>query len=345
MKNIFIILLLLLAGCTNKEKRIVPVEDLFHKSITNRNYFIGSVGPIILVDSYIIGLEYSLDTCFYYLGLENDVFKRFGNRGQGPDEYVYPDLIEYVNDTVLGVYDMMKREYIELSIPFPSVNHSGKIKTISFEEPSFSMQSVCFNRYIGTGPYENGMFKLYDSTGKMTNHFYEFPYRDNDERNLSNRFRSMAYQGHITLNPQKNKMAYACTDGEIIHFYELTKDSIEIIKKTENIYPEYVPQTIGDGISAAMKKENKVGYLSLYSTDTFVYALYSGVSANDFFKTNTFFSGNILYIYDWKGNIKRKIKLDIACVHICISNDDKKMYAIAEYPEPTIVYHYCPTKI
>jgi hypothetical protein len=47
----------------------------------------------------------------------------------------------------------------------------------------------------------------------------------------------------------------------------------------------------------------------------------------------------MLHIYDWNGNIKRKIKLDIACGQICVSSDDKTMYAIAEYPEPVIVYY------
>jgi hypothetical protein len=239
----------------------------------------------------------------------------------------------------MGVYDMMKREYIELSIPFTPGDHSKKIKTISFEGLSFSIQSACFNQYIGIGPYEDGMFKLYDPTGKIINYFYEFPSKDNDERSISNQLRAMAYQGNITLNPQKNKLAYTCTNGEIIHFYEVTKNSIEIIKKIENTYPEYVPETDGGGISAAMKRENNVGYLNLYATDRFVYALYSGVSANDFLKTHTSFSGDILHIYDWNGTIKRKIKLDISCGHICVSSDDKRIYAIAEYPEPTIVYY------
>jgi hypothetical protein len=149
----------------------------------------------------------------------------------------------------------------------------------------------------------------------------------------------MAYQGNIVLNQQKDKMMYTCSNGDIVHFYEIKENSIEIIKKIEDIYPEYIPQTIGGGISAAMKKENKVGYLSLYSTEMFVYALYSGALASEFLRNNKSFSADMLYVYDWDGNIKRKIKLDMECRYICVSDDNKRLYAIAEIPEPEILYY------
>jgi hypothetical protein len=126
MKNAFILLFLLFIGCANKDKVIIPVEEITHKKITNQNVFVGTGGPMILINSYIVGMEYTLDTCFYYLGLENDIFDRFGNRGQGSDEYLYPKSIEYINDTILGVYDMMKREYIKVSIPTALENRSKK---------------------------------------------------------------------------------------------------------------------------------------------------------------------------------------------------------------------------
>jgi hypothetical protein len=340
MKYVYINLLLLLLsiGCNNRENGILHIEKKNHNKVVNKNSFIATSGPIIPVGHYIIGMDYTLDTCFYYLGLENDVFERFAHRGQGPDEYLYPNLIQYINDTILGIYDAMKREYIWIFNPISLGNYSRKNRTISFDQFSFRILSTCFDQYIGIGPYENGMFELYDSIGNRINHFYEFPYKDSDEKNINNRLRSMAYQGGTVLNPQKDKMAYACKHADIIHFYEVKENSIEIIKKIENSYPDYIPQTSGGGISAAIKKENRVCYLSLYGTSEFVYVLYSGIPVSKFLQNNKYFSGDMLYIYNWNGDIKRKILLDIECIYMCVSHDNKRMYAIAECPEPEIVF-------
>jgi hypothetical protein len=334
------ILLVYLAGvtgCSHKENAILHIEEKRHSKVENKNRFIATSAPIIPVGDYIIGMDYALDTCFYYLGLENDMFKRFGLRGQGPDEYLYPQLIQYINDTILGVYDAMKREYSWILNPITPDDHPKKGRTILFDQFSFQILHTCFDQYVGMGPYENGMFELYDSTGKRINCFYAFPYKDNDEKSINNRLRAMAYQGSTVLNPQKDKMAYACTHGDIIHFYAIKEHAIEVIKKIENSYPDYVPQTVGDGIAVAMKKENKVRYLSLYATDEFVYALYSGTSASEFLKNNKSFCGDLLYIYTWNGEIKRKVKLDIECLHICVTHDNKTLYAIAECPDPDLI--------
>jgi hypothetical protein len=338
--SIFVFILL---GCNNSQQRVNSFEEITYKRMLNKNIFIAYGGQLIPVKDYLFGIEYSLDTCFYQLGLKNNLFERFGNKGQGPNDFLMPQSIQYISDTVVGVYDMLQRSYVMLDISLPLENrNTKKLKVTSFDHFSFQVLKTCFDQYIGIGPYENGMFELLDSTGNTINYFFEFPFKDNDEKEINNRLRAMAYQGEIVLNPKRNKLVYACGHGNIIQFYEIKNNSIEVIKKIENSYPDYVPDEMGGGVSAVMKKENKVDFVSIYATNEYVYALYSGLSLNDFIVNNKQVSGNLLYIYTWKGEIKRTIKLNMDCRYICATPDNKILYAVSDCPEPDIIYFELP---
>jgi hypothetical protein len=58
----------------------------------------------------------------------------------------------------------------------------------------------------------------------------------------------MAYQGHISTNPDRNRFAYAASYSDIIHFYEI--EDIRLLKKIENSFPEYSVEEKNGGLGA-----------------------------------------------------------------------------------------------
>lgn len=76
-------------------------------------------------------------------------------------------------------------------------------------------------------------------------------------------------------------------------------------------------------------------YKDVIASDKYIYALYSGRTFKDYqLSCNECES---LYVYDWTGKFMRLYKLDVPVTHICLNEQQNKLYAIANIPDPTLV--------
>ncbi|MDR2147483.1 MAG: TolB-like 6-bladed beta-propeller domain-containing protein [Tannerella sp.] len=338
-KNKYLLLMIapfLLTYCQPAKKE-TPQTRLTHVEDVANDIFVGTGGWMIATDTYIIGLDYGFDEFFYrynYRTGNPDSVYRFGNKGQGPNDFLHPFSLQYISDTLMGTYDAMLKSFTEVSLS----PDSKKIKSQSLRldnNMSFKVLKTPYNQYLGMGSYQEGMFLLFDSLGKTVQSFFEFPFKDATEKAIKNQLRGMAYQGEIAINPSGTKFAYATLNADIIHFYNILENDIQIIKKIEKRFCEYIPQEIDGGIMSAIKATSETGYLDVYATENHVFMLYSGRTFKEYEEKS--FEGDLLMIYDWSGNLKKEILLDIPCKNICITPDEEILWAIAEIPEPTIV--------
>lgn len=343
-KILFIIALLsVFYSCKKAEHPPKYTYSITHKKINISNNYIGKGGPMMIMNNNIIGIDYGMDTCFYCINTTTNYLYRFGNRGQGPNEFINPITLQYLDSNTFGSYDIMSRKFNE--IHFSTENMNFKIKKsniVSTSLLSFYFLKSNNNQYIGLGPYKNSMFISVDSLGEINNYYYNYPYKDSNEENIKNHLRAMAYQGKLTINPSKSKFVYTSSLGEILHFYEISKDNIKYTKKIEKEYPIYTTQEEKDGFGAPLSSENMISYICSYATEEYVYFLYSGEKLDAFLKESVVLNANNMHIYDWNGNFIKNIKLDVKCSYFCISSDNKKMWAIIEDPDPTIVYFDLP---
>ena len=338
-KNKYLLLIitpLLLTYCQSGKKEM-PQTRLTHIEDAAKDIFVGTGGWTIATDTYLIGLDYGLDEFFYrynYRTDNPDSVYRFGNKGQGPDDFIYPFSLQYLNDSLMGTYDAQTRLFSEVSLN--SNSEQIKCKSLRLDNlMSFKVLKTHYNQYIGMGAYQEGMFLLFDSLGNTVRSFFEFPFKDATEKAIKNQLRAMAYQGEIVTNLSGTKFVYTARSGDIIHFYDISENDIQLIKKLEKRFPEYVPEEKNGGFSSAIKAASETGYIDLYATDNYVFMLYSGRTFKEY--KEKVFEGNLLMIYDWSGNLKKEILLDIPCKNICITPNEEIMWAIAEIPEPTIV--------
>lgn len=328
----FIFLFALIACGTQPKQE--PDAVLAHQTVEIKNDYLGKVGPLIATADRLYGVDFLLDTCLYCINPAENTLQRFGTKGQGANEFLYPGSLQYVDENTIGVFDVRLRKYSEIDCQsgFKPTMQSPKLG----ERLSFYAKKLPDGQYIGIGPYDDGMFTLFDTSGVARKCFYEYPYRDTDEKSIKNALRAMAYQGIFVSNPSKDKLAFSASHGEILHFYQWKEGNLELIRKIENQYPDYLPDESGNSLSAAMKKENRFGYISLYATDQYLYALYSGETMKSCLENNKEHDGDQITIFNWEGEEVKTLKLDIRCISIAVTPDDKILYGIANNPDPEL---------
>ncbi len=111
-----------------------------------------------------------------------------------------------------------------------------------------------------------------------------------------------------------------------------------MIAKIENDYPLY-KDTGGENFrQLAYDPRTKDGYIATYATDQFVYAIYSGQTMLERQeKKSTNLGGNTLRIFDWEGALVKEYELDVPCSFVCVSDDDKTMWAVATAVDGEVV--------
>ena len=322
---------------------------LKHNVVDIGDDFIGNGGMLAIFQDTIIGVDFTLTSQvppFYCLKPERKSlsFYHFGSKGQGPNEFLEPYSIQCINTNIVGTYDRNTGTYYEFTVP--REKEKLKInKKIRFENRRLDLATkTAFNQHIGLnrGGGES-MFILADSMGKTVNMLFDYPYKNNDERErFDNKRRFFAYQGSLAVNPSKTKLAYTARNGDIIHFYSIENNTIQLIAKIENEYPIYsdphnpiVPTANATmTLSVMLSPESLRGYVAIYATEQFVYALFNGTKLEE----KKLEEATILRVFDWNGNLVKVYDLDIPSRSLCVSDDDSKLWTIAVEPEISLVY-------
>lgn len=287
-------------------------------------------------DSSIIIYDDLTDSIFTLIDLGNDnsVF-RFGRKGEGSNEFL--QVFSFCNlnsDSLIGVYDIFKHTLSEMNlrqvkqgiIHFPVVAKDSLM--------SIDMRPTKYGTYLGLGFYENNMFSIMRERSGAK-YFFEYPYQDNQEKAISNRLRGMAYQGTLCSNKSLDKFMYVVRSAPIFMLYSVRENGIDEIYNWVGGYPVYQTEDTGISRSAPMSAENKQAFVSAYTTDKYIYMLYSGKSFKEAGLKS--FSGNIIYQMTWDAKPVCKFELDVPIMNFCVSDSDNELYALADKGETLLV--------
>jgi len=316
-------------SCTGRE-RTKTVGVLEHTAIDMGEHYLGAGGFLAYLDGEVVGVEMSKHLPPFFHLADKDAsesrFSFFGSRGRGPNEFLLPYSIQHITMRTVGVFDAMSKVYCEFDVP--RVGESPTImKTIRFQSPASRMLKTAFDQYISLS-FGEDMFTLSSSDGSTIDSFFEYPYQDGGERRVFTR--AYAYQGSLAANPSKTKFVYAPFRGEILHFYSIEKDRLTVIEKIENEYPLYKDDSHGETQGVSYDARGKNGYIALYATERFVYAIYSGQTVlEQTEKKSVNFEGEQLRVFDWSGTQVKEFRLDVPCSYLCVFDDDTRMWAIA----------------
>lgn len=325
-------LLALLFSCsTKKEQKEVVVQSLKHELLMGDEYLIGRVSDMTLMnDSIPVVINVASDKIFQVLDHSRKKLIEVGNVGQGPDDFLLSFGLLPSAANAFSVSDINRRRfstvYLNPEDDSWRVEHHFKYDSIMH----IYIKPIANNRYVATGIYDDCHLMLLDEKGTPLKGFGEWPYQDEQEKKVPGTTRARVYQGKLEVSPSKDKLVFAVTSGDMLYFYRiLPNGELELISKQENAYAHY------DHSSGAHYGTALHHHLDACTTEDYVYTLYSGRSLKE--HGMSCFQGNLIRVYDWEGNLVKKLQLDIDVKQMAVSKDNRKIYAIADLPDPVLV--------
>ncbi len=343
-RTLIVLCLFLLFSCSsnNNSKAFDDIfeeaDSLNYSEMLFKDYLWGTPMDMMYLDSSLFVFDERNESgLFHVIELDRlDSIHSFGEKGQGDNEFVMPFDFQLINNTVVGVFDLANKSLYPVDL--------REVKRHLYKYPIYAKDTIAntikliptiYNTFVAQGFYDDCVFKLWGSGMNEIRSYGEYPYKDADEKSIENRLRGMAYQGMIRSNPSRNKFVYAVKSANIIYFYEINPKDLVLVKKYEYNYPKYITKVQGDARSAPMAPDNNKTFISLCTSERYVYALYSGKN----FKSNGLeaFSGNIMYVFDWSGKPIKKFVLNASLTQICVNRNDRELFGFSNMREPVIL--------
>ena len=325
-------LLALLFSCsTKKEQEEVIIQSLTHEVLMGDEYLIGRINDMALMnDSIPVVINVRSDNAFQVLDYSRKKVLEVGNVGQGPDDFLLSFGLSSGMENTFSANDVNRRRFstVHLNPEDDSwrVEHHLKFDSLMH----IYVQPIANNRYVATGIYDDCHLMLLDEKGKPLKGFGEWPYQDEQEKKVPGKIRASVYQGKLEGSPSGDKLVFAVASGDMLYFYRILPDGeLELLSKHENTYAHY------DHTTGAHYGTAPFSNIDACATDDYVYTLYAGRSLKE--HGRKCFQGNLIRVYDWKGTLVKKLQLDVDVEQIVVSKDDRKIYAIADLPDPVLV--------
>ena len=325
-------LLAVLFSCsTKKEQEEVVVQSLKHEVLMGDEYLIGKINDMALMnDSIPVVINVGSDKMFQVLDYPRKKVVEVGNVGQGPDDFLLSFGLSSKKGNTFSANDVNRCRFstVHLNTEDDSwwVEHHLKFESFSH----IYIKPIANNRYVATGIYDDCHLMLLDEKGTTLKGFGEWPYQDEQEKKVSGQIRASVYQGKLEVSPSGDKLVFAVMSGDIIYFYRVLPDGdLELVSKQENAYAHY------DYTSGAHDGTAPEHYIDACTTEDYVYTLYSGRSLKEY--GLKCFQSNLIHVYDWEGKLVKKLQLDIDVQQIAVTKDNRKIYAIADLPDPVLV--------
>lgn len=332
--NVFLVASLLLAlfSCTSKqEQKEVPVQSLKHEVLMGDEYLIGRTRDLNLMnDSIPVVINLKSENVFQVLNHSRKKVLEIGQVGQGPDDFLMPFGLSTREKNAFSFYDLNRRRYstIHLNEDDDSWQVEHHFKSDSLLH--IHVLPIRDSLYLGTGMYKNYHLVLLDKHGVFQKGLGEIPYRDEEERKVENMIRSDAYQGVLAVSPSGNKVAHVLMKGDMIYFYHIAENGeLELKSEQINAYPDYRYD------SGVLSRGAPMHHLTACATEEYVYTLYSGRNYKE--HKDKAFRGNLIRVYDWDGNLVKLLDLDVDVNEIAVTKDNRKIYAIADLPDPVLI--------
>lgn len=337
MKHLSFILFisLLTAGCTS-QKVEEDAELLHHTKIDIPEMLIGRPVNIQSCGSNLLIIDYGADSLFHWVDTKSHTYKgSFGIKGQGPGEWIHPEKIHFHGMNNVYCYDVGTSGLKTFNLN----NACNQILSSTILKGSFltyDIMPISDSLFAINGYYENSMFRTVNNKGRIIDRSEAYPYKDEEEKSIPDDFRSLAYQGTMRANGRQ-QFVFVTSQARQIYLYRVTSDG-KLIKTGEIIdsYAQYKPDYSTKGsYSVAFDSKVPESYKDLIASDKYIYALYSGRTFNDYKLSCN--ECKLLYVYDWTGKFVRLYKLDVPVTYICLNEQQNKLYAIANIPDPALV--------
>lgn len=333
----FTLVAIFFLGCNQKtDKMAVQSYSLIAKELKHANH-LGRVYSIKSGNSYVVIRDDQLETKLSLLyPVAPPGFFRVGHIGTGPGELINPGPV-ILDETGFKVYDGTRKQL--LTFYLDSIIHNEYYRPATAvpisEDGIVDMDRLNDTTYIATGIFPENRFILINDKGKPLFKLGEYPIELPEGTPAY--IRGMACQSKLTVNRKKSTMAVATRYGGLIQFIHIDAEKLVIkeLSRHETFLPEYTSRDINGSPNFTPSDKTRWGYVSVASDDDYVYALFSGKFQK---KDTTFFTGNVVQVFNWSGVLVCELHLDREVLSVSSGRDvlfalyeGEAGYDLAEY--------------
>lgn len=326
------VLLALLCGCT-AEKKPESVSELFPVPISlscSAESFVPEDSLAVVEGLACSGrnlVVYDLQSGESYVlfdALSGEYITRFGRIGQGPGE-ISSGSYGCLSDGRFVVFDDATKNVTayDMDTLRNGARHGGFVWRQRYDIGDGQLSRLAFlgdGLFFGAGLLDSHyQYILFDSD----NHIHDTAVEvyNSEDTSFDRYTRFLSNQGDLVMNCSGKRLACALNFSSNIDFLAVDEGKIRLVKSLRLKNPLYLPESSGGIYSASVTPESFWGYISLCSTDKYVYALYSDKKVMESGRCSS-----TVLVYDWDGNPVRSFQLDVPAFHIAADETDSRLF-------------------
>lgn len=330
MNKIYALLLVcVMLGCSHRKENPMhsygfeTIKELKFHSINLDDYIfkptaIEVFDSLLLVYDPVENVNYTI----FNINTLKPIFSG-GNIGEGPDDILYGQFIDKINDKEFQVADLSNRKVMVYNIDSILFRQSFiPVKKISFADFSGKtdgnveiMYYVNDSLNVSIGPFNSGKLAFLGPSN--------VEYKGSYPKDLAiDSHPFYFYQGVMQINHEKNLVLYHSPVGYYYDLYSMDKNEGNLV------FSEYKPV---EHVNDVTTNNTFLGISSADFAGDEIFLLFSGRTRKEF-SDDAFLANNILVLDD-SGNKQESYVTDRDNFWISVDNHKKIIYAIAKNPE------------
>lgn len=326
------IFILLNISCVRKKTANISVDpdDIKLSNSTFWNDSCLAVSAIIVTDSliWIHSDQDDKEKVSVYSKSGNLIAKGI-SYGNGPGEILEVTSIHPYSDDAIAIYDSKRGIIQKISVSENRLSSIVLGDSLYMNDDALILQ----DSIIVTLPVNSAYsYFLYDMQGNRIDSLSYFPPKP---EGMDDKTHQLACTGSLATNVTgQNMMRSILYDGGV-DFFKIEDGKIKHTNRFALFDMDY------DALDLQVKvpvpnDESKTGYSFVYATDKYFYASYSESSATE----NPNGECEEVHVFDFDGNIIKKIHLNKTFTAFAIDSNDETIYIASDQGENMIIYKY-----
>lgn len=324
-----------------EEKRLDPFENFFYSAETKElvgeevqlnsdNLYFSHLFEMLWADNLLIVSDSDSGYNLKIIDLTTGQARRFCKQGKGPYEMKAPISTFSLDSKNRLLYVTDNVNYYRFSLDSLKGNVNIPLSYIEIKNNGgdFIHSTYANDGYVVGGSYENKVstMNIRDFTTSQKYNYSQGP---------------LVEQAFFYNHPWESKCVFFESKSAVMGLVEYENGKIRLNEKswwkTEEI--EVVSENIR---KTAPPKSPKNGFITSAVTSKYIYTLYSGkiLKGNNSEAFMDFFTSDMIYVFDWKGNPIKKYKLDRKVRSIAIDDKDEVLYAGSFESEDSNIIRY-----
>lgn len=265
---------------------------------------------------------------------DGKVLGSYGRAGEGPGEFERPAAVvrDAADSSRFWIFDSgLERLTPGVIMGADSVAWDrSAIVDLRADHTVDTAKPVNDSLIVGLGTFSEGRFGVFDMSGRQIDVRGEPPPGDED---IPASVRQHAYQSYLASH-HGDTIVIANRHAARVEFYELDRPGVRLARTPASFSPRYGLVQGEEGPVFATGDSLRFGYIDVVTTDSVIYALYSGRTRGEADRANY---GNRIHAFDWKGRLLATQKLAGEHIAIEIGPRGRNIYEPTPDPVPSVV--------